>query len=591
MILSSEGEEDDSGESEIESDLEGIQDATRDFRHVSCPVPECPMPVLNGKIVKNLKILAVHKATEATDSSEVAVPGYLLVEANFVDVCTDLYVECGAKKKKIRMMIPQEHMLEDYAGELTSSYDALNKATMDEATIEVNKTIVGEAVVFDARPGCILNPEKDISLIRLTQRPSYIKAARKLEVNKTNGANAAAPAAADSDDDDDDVPVDDRMIFLPQSAPRCYTKYLAVVVKITGNSYYLELSSNLRGYLRIVDNTTDAPKLWSTIAVEIHPTKPFTYGPSKTKKNKFMRCIMPGDKGGRGTAVLIDADEAIDPLKFNSKELALMRKCPIRLDFDCKLAWKKVLKEAKGYEKRPNSYSGKNFETSTNISTIGIHTLLSKHVSDVKRSHTTSATNMENRIVKTISKLLMKRGGLNNFIQSLETEEEQRKEEKFRDMICVQYYLAKKKIDEQDESTAEEATDNDEQEVTDRHIRFDRTAINRMHGKSAEQKAYVGFIPMTDGKQLTIRSWDKPWSSCEDEDSILSNPTDVTIDPEHLYILPAEAPHTEICDSGVDYLVLIITLEKLDDKGKPTTGDVRVKKTILNFEYMSQNRA
>ena len=125
-----------------------------------------------------------------------------------------------------------------------------------------------------------------------------------------------------------------------------------------------------------------------------------------------------------------------------------------------------------------------------------------------------------------------------------------------------------------------------DEEPSDAHVRFSKVQLNEMVGKAADEKAYVGFIPMTKGKPLTIRVWDKPWRRWTNE----SGYHDVVLNTGELYILPAEAVHTELCDADYEYMVMIITLPKFDDSDAVVAGSLQIEQHNLNFKKHNGTR-
>ena len=85
------------------------------------------------------------------------------------------------------------------------------------------------------------------------------------------------------------------------------------------------------------------------------------------------------------------------------------------------------------------------------------------------------------------------------------------------------------------------------------------------------KKAYIGFLPLTEGKTLKIKVWNEPWGVWDRVTH--TKPKTVEIGFEHLYIIPAEAVHTELSDNTVEYAVLIITV----------VGGISVEGHTLNF--------
>ena len=68
-----------------------------------CPVFDGPLPIPNMKIIDEVKIRTIVKAVKRKNK---IVPGRMLVEVRFLDVCTDLYKHCGPET--IELLIPQE---------------------------------------------------------------------------------------------------------------------------------------------------------------------------------------------------------------------------------------------------------------------------------------------------------------------------------------------------------------------------------------------------------------------------------------------------------------------------------------------------
>ena len=158
----------------------------------------------------------------------------------------------------------------------------------------------------------------------------------------------------------------------------------------------------------------------------------------------------------------------------------------------------------------------------------------------------------------------------------LPTTDNQLKSECFQDLIRVQFLMAKLPGITEGEPSAP-------------HIRFTSGQIEQMEGKAAHEKAYIGFMPITNGAKLTIRTWDKPWNTWPaGAGADHGEFSDAVLEKEQLYMIPAKAVHTEICDTAVDYLVMYITIGNQDAAGNILTGGPQIGMHNLNFNFTGE---
>ena len=586
-ISSADGDDVESNEDDRVASSSGNDDddddlaTTHTFKKNTCPVSNCPPPIINGKIVKDLVIESI---TLARKCSNTIIPGYLTVSAKFSDVCTDLYKNC--EPESIKMHIPQEHILDDYTEEATTIVTELNKATLFSGNGKHKKgQLISEAVVFAAEQDHILDGRntrsrstRSFNFIRLTTRPAYIIAARKLEMNKTGegdnstditGMSTSYHGLKEAEDDDGGGTA----IFLPQSSPCCRDPYIAVVTECVDGGCFLELAGGMCGYVEIpVGKNKSLPDLWSTIVVEIQSMgQPFTYGPENdnNKTQKYLRCVMSYEG---------DSEEEEDENtgnttypKFSINERKLIATKPVKLNFkDSSSVWSKLLEKAGDYTTQTVDDAIKNYEWSTSLSHSGLGLIAYQLSSKYTRS---KLQVMDEVLSEAISRLFTCVLGLSGYMNSLTPpDNNQTKEEYFQEIISVKCMMARK-------------TGRHGKTESDPHIRFGKDVIEEMKEQNVHEKAYIGFLPLTNGKSLTMKVWDEPWSTWNDvgEDNFHGAKT-VNIPNDHLYILPAEAVHTEMCDEDVDYMVMIIAINTSYDPDKSDQISLDVKNHVMNFK-------